>query len=88
MVMCRAPGGVYIAGGIVPRLMDRVNKGYLLDAFINKAGRPRFSGILEGIPLYIVTNTNVGIIGSREVAIRLVKEQQGAQGPELVKAIS
>lgn len=56
----------------MPRLMGRVKKGVLTDAFNNRAGRERFSGILQQTPLFVVTNTAVGIIGSREVALRLV----------------
>jgi hypothetical protein len=40
-------GGVYIAGGIVPRLMDRV--GALREAFLMRKGRERFQGILQVI---------------------------------------
>jgi hypothetical protein len=36
------------------------------------AGRDRFSGILQQTPLFLVTNTSAGIIGSREVALRLI----------------
>jgi hypothetical protein len=50
--------------------------GVLLDAFVNKTARERFQYLLQGMPLYVVTNTRVGIIGSREFAMRLVREQQ------------
>lgn len=65
---CLARGGVFIAGGIVPRLLDRVTKtGALRDAFINRTARERFQYLLRSMPLYVVTNTKVGIIGSRYV---------------------
>ena len=36
---CLASGGVYIAGGIPPRLMDIIGSGgILLDSFLHKAG--------------------------------------------------
>jgi glucokinase len=63
---CLAKGGVFIAGGIVPRLLDRVKKtGALRDAFINRTARERFQYLLRSMPLFVVTNTRVGIIGSR-----------------------
>ncbi|KAF8057125.1 glk [Scenedesmus sp. PABB004] len=74
---CLARGGVFIAGGIVPRLMDRVRGGGLLDAFLNRSGRERFTYLLQGMPLFVVTNTRVGIIGSREYALRMVREARG-----------
>lgn len=50
--------------------MERSNA--LREAFLMRKGRERFQGILATIPLYVVTNTKVGIIGSREYALRLV----------------
>lgn len=69
---CLARGGVFIAGGIVPRMLQRVQGGVLLDAFVNKTARERFQYLLQNMPLFVVTNTKVGIIGSREYAMRLV----------------
>eukprot|EP00878_Enallax_costatus_P025371 GHUV01027142.1.p1 GENE.GHUV01027142.1~~GHUV01027142.1.p1 ORF type:complete len:185 (+),score=23.38 GHUV01027142.1:239-793(+) len=69
---CLARGGVFIAGGIVPRLLQRVKGGVLLDAFVNRTARERFQYLLQNMPLFVVTNTKVGIIGSREFAKRLV----------------
>lgn len=56
---CLARGGVYIAGGIVPRVLERAAGGVVRDAFINKSGRERFADILRGTPLFVVTNTKV-----------------------------
>ena len=79
---CLAKGGVYIAGGIIPRLMKRLggDGGVLKAAFVNRAGRERFHRLLLETPLYVVTNTKVGIIGSREYALRLVRSGAGGGG--------
>jgi glucokinase len=69
---CLARGGVYIAGGITPRVMQRVQQGTLLEGFLMKTGRQRFSGLLQQMPLFVITNTKVGIIGTREYALRLL----------------
>lgn len=71
---CLARGGVFIAGGIVPRMLQRVKGGVLLDAFVNKTARDRFQYLLQNMPLFLVTNTKVGVIGSREYAMRLLTE--------------
>lgn len=73
---CLAYGGVYIAGGILPRLLNRVARGGLRESFLMPHGRERFRQILSEIPLYIVTNTKVGLIGSRQVALVLLKEEE------------
>jgi glucokinase len=71
---CLAYGGVYLAGGILPRLLNRVARGGLRESFLMPSGRERFRQILADVPLYIVTNTKVGLIGSRQVAIGLLEE--------------
>lgn len=70
---CLARGGVYIAGGIAPRVLDIIQEGGLLEGFLNKKGKPRFHEILKTIPLYVVTNTRLGVIGSREYALGLIQ---------------
>jgi len=73
---CLAKGGVYIAGGITPRLLPRLRKcpsggGALLDGFMARNLRPRFREVLATIPLYVITNDKVGQIGAREYAKKL-----------------
>jgi glucokinase len=66
---------VYIAGGIMPRVISRVQKtDGLRKGFTNKSGRDTFHGILKKIPLFVITNTKVGILGSREYALRLAEQ--------------
>jgi glucokinase len=67
-----AKGGVYIAGGITPKLISHIaalHEGYLM-----RKGRPMFSQILKDIPLYVILNENVGQIGAREVAAALAAD--------------
>lgn len=54
-------GGVYIAGGIVPRFVDAVKKSNFRKAFEEKG---RFNTYLSKIPVYIVTHNAVGLLGS------------------------
>jgi glucokinase len=63
-----ATGGVYIAGGIVPRLVGRLDRGLFLSAFRNKG---RLAPLLEKIPVHIITNPSVGLLGAAAVAGRL-----------------
>lgn len=68
---CLAKGGVYIAGGITPKLLPRT-KGALLEGFLMRKGRPPFHKLLCETPLFVITNEKVGQIGAREVAKRLL----------------
>ncbi|MDX2254738.1 MAG: glucokinase [Pseudanabaenaceae cyanobacterium bins.39] len=54
-------GGIYIAGGIAPKLLPLINASNFL-AIIKSKGR--VSPVLEQIPMHIVLNPQVGLIGA------------------------
>jgi len=63
-----ARGGVYIAGGIAPQIMGKLEDGEFLRAFADKG---RFAGLLGDIPVHVVLNPKVGLLGAVRVAGRL-----------------
>jgi glucokinase len=63
-----ATGGVYIGGGIAPRLARLLEKGNLMTAFRNKG---RLSPLLARMPVHVIMNPNVGLLGAAAVAARL-----------------
>ncbi len=54
-------GGLYVAGGITTHIIDLIKEGDFLDVFLNKG---RMRSLLQKIPIYLVTNPPVGVIGS------------------------
>ena len=62
-----ATGGVYIAGGIAPRIVAKLQDGTLLRAFHTKG---RFSDLMERVPLHVVVNPRVALLGAAHVASR------------------
>ena len=56
-----AHGGVYIAGGIVPRLADLAAASRLRERF---AAKGRLSGFIETIPLRLILRDNLGLFGA------------------------
>ncbi len=54
-------GGVYLAGGIAAKIRGFLHQGDFVEAFLNK-GRSR--GLLENLPVYIILNHDVGLIGA------------------------
>jgi len=54
-------GGVYIAGGIVPRFVDYVNKSEFRSRFETKG---RMSHLNKRTPTYIITEEQPGLIGA------------------------
>ena len=63
-----ARGGVYIAGGIAPKILPRISAGGFLEAFNAKAD---FSALARQMPVRIVTNEKLGLIGAAQCAARL-----------------
>lgn len=63
-------GGVFIGGGIAPRLIDLLGRGEFLHGFIDKG---RFRALLEEIPIKIVLNDNAALLG----ALRYAREFMG-----------
>lgn len=65
--LCR--GGVYIAGGIAPRIIDILSSGVFMRAFRDKG---RFSALMDEIPVHIIINPETGLLGARRKAHNLL----------------
>lgn len=63
-----ATGGVYIAGGIAPKVISRLTDGRFMRAFLNKGTMEPY---VTRIPVQVVTRTDVGLIGAALAAMRL-----------------
>lgn len=64
---CLAGGGVYVAGGIAPRIKDFLVEGGFLQAFLAKAPMQE---LLARMPVYVVLDSSVGLKGAALVAVR------------------
>jgi glucokinase len=56
-----ATGGIYLGGGISPRILPFLESGEFIRAFKNKG---RFSDLLASIPVQVILNPKVGLIGA------------------------
>ena len=65
---CLARGGVYIAGGIAPKIIGMLKTSGFLRAFNDKG---RMSVVTAAMPVRVVMNPAVGIIGAALAAGRL-----------------
>lgn len=63
-----ATGGVYIAGGIAPKIISRLTDGRFMRVFRSKG---KMSPYVETIPVQVVTRPEVGLIGAALAATRL-----------------
>ncbi|MDH3693206.1 MAG: glucokinase [Gammaproteobacteria bacterium] len=60
-------GGLYIAGGIAPKILNQSTKTALVQSFLKKEP---MRALLERIPLHLVTNPHLGLLGAALVADR------------------
>lgn len=65
---CLATGGVYVAGGIAPKILSALRTGEFVRAFGDKG---RMSALLATIPIDVILNPRVGLIGAALAASRL-----------------
>jgi glucokinase len=62
-----ARGGVYIAGGIAPRILPRMQAGGFLASFSTKGS---YTDAVQKIPVSVVTNERLGLLGCALIAAR------------------
>jgi len=63
----RANGGVYVAGGIAEKNLEFMQSGEFMQAFRYK---PPMNALLERMPVRVVLNADVGLLGAAAFALR------------------
>jgi glucokinase len=58
-------GGLYIGGGIAPKIVDIMKSGIYMKGFTSKG---RFGKILSQIPIQLILNENTALIGASRYA--------------------
>lgn len=58
-----ATGGVYIAGGIAPKILERLKQADFMEAFCAKG---RMSSLMRDIPVRVILNTDVSLLGAAQ----------------------
>ncbi len=66
-LMALATGGLYIGGGIAPKLIDALPKSGFMAAFTDKG---RFSGLLSQMPVQIILEPKAALYGAAAQALR------------------
>ena len=61
-------GGLYIAGGVAAKNLPLMQTGSFINAMVDKG---RMRALLERIPVYVILNEQVGLIGAALCAARL-----------------
>jgi len=65
-----ATGGMYLAGGIPPRIIPALESDEFMKAFRSKG---RLGEVLERIPVYVMVNPQSALIGSARYGLEMMK---------------
>ena len=63
-----ATGGVFIAGGIAPKILSVLKRGEFIERFSDKSP---MSDLLRSMPVRVVLNTRSGLLGAVQLASEL-----------------
>jgi glucokinase len=80
-----AMGGIYIGGGIVPRLGEYFDRSPFRERFEQKG---RFSEYVQAIPTYVITAEHATFMGASTVLAEQLRSLQGNPGSALLAQIT
>jgi len=61
-----ATGGVFLAGGIAPKILPHLSQPAFVNAFLDKG---RLRPVLEKIPVKVITNDRLALLGAARCAV-------------------
>ncbi len=66
-LLLKATGGVFIGGGIAPKILEKLKDGTFMQAFLDKG---RLTPLLEEVRVQVVLNDKAALLGAARVAAR------------------
>ena len=69
-----AVGGVYVGGGIAPRIIWKLEEGTFMKAFKDKG---RYSEMMARIPVQVIMNDRTALLGAARRAAELLEQVRG-----------
>jgi glucokinase len=66
-----ATGGVYLGGGIPPRILPALKQEGFMQAFLNKG---RLADFLNNVPVYVILNSKIALIGAAFYGLEVYRE--------------
>ena len=61
-----ATGGIYLGGGIAPKVISKLASPLFMQAFVSKG---RMQALLESIPVSVITNDKIALFGAARYAL-------------------
>jgi glucokinase len=77
-----ATGGVFVGGGIAPKILPALTDGRFMRAFVDKAP---FTKLLERIPVKVILNDQAGLLGAGVRAVQEARTDAGRTTAPLVR---
>ena len=71
-------GGVYLGGGIPPKILDKLKEDIFMNAFTDKG---RFKDFMNKIPIRVILSDRTALIGAAHCAL----EMEGKQDRNFVR---
>ena len=68
---CLAVGGVYLGGGVAPKVLPFLRNGAFMAGF---TGKGRFGELLSQMPVKVALDTRTGLLGAAEIAAELAAD--------------
>jgi len=62
-----ARGGIYLGGGIAPKILPKLKEAPFMQAFVHKG---RFMRLLSRIPVHVILNDRAALLGAAACALR------------------
>jgi len=61
-----ATGGIFLTGGIAPKILPKLSSSIFLNAFLDKG---RMRPLVESMPVQVIVNENTGLLGAARCAV-------------------
>ena len=70
-----ATGGVYLGGGIAPKILPVLQNGVFMQAFSRKG---RFSNLLSQVPVHVILNPRAALLGAAHYGMDMMKSSENS----------
>jgi glucokinase len=72
-------GGIYVGGGIPPKILPFLREDIFLQAFTDKG---RFKGFMEKIPVMVILDSRAALVGAAIIAEKMTAGNRAAPGED------
>jgi glucokinase len=66
-LVAKATAGIYVGGGIAPKILPKLRSGVFIQSFRHKG---RLSSLIEKIPVRVIVEPRTALLGAAACAIR------------------